>query len=114
MAQLLVRRGVHLAERLGAKLVVLHVAQPGRSRGHHEAMKALELARALGAEVQTRSAANLSQAMIVCAEEVGATQIVLGEPASSWIKELVQGSVVRDILRRTHNVDVHVVRRPLA
>jgi two-component system sensor histidine kinase KdpD len=114
MAQLLVRRGVHLAERLAAKLVVLHIAQPGYSRGHHEAMKALELARALGAQVETRSAARLPDAMIACAQEVGATQIVLGEPASSWIRELLHGSVVRDVLRHSRNVDVHVVRRPSA
>jgi two-component system sensor histidine kinase KdpD len=114
MAQLLVRRGVHLAERLSAKLVALHIAQPGNSDGHHEAMKALELARALGAQVETRSAAHLPDAMIACAQEVGATQIVLGESASSWIREFLQGSVVRDVLRRSRNVDVHVVRRPSA
>jgi two-component system sensor histidine kinase KdpD len=112
LAQLLVRRGVHLAERLGAKLVVLHITQPGSSRGHHEAMKALELARALGAEVQARSADNLPQAMIAYAQEIGATQIVLGEPASSWIRDRLHGSVVRDVLRRTRDVDIHVVRRP--
>jgi two-component system sensor histidine kinase KdpD len=93
---------------------VLHIAQPGYSRGHHEAMKALELARALGAQVETRSAARLPDAMIACAQEVGATQIVLGEPATSWIRELLHGSVVRDVLRRSRNVDVHVVRRPSA
>jgi two-component system sensor histidine kinase KdpD len=114
MAQLLVRRGVHLAERLGAKLIVLHIAQPGRSRGHHEAMKALELARALGAEVEVRSAPRLAEALVACADELGATQIVLGEPASSWIRELLHGSVVRDVLRRTRDVDIHVVRRPSA
>jgi two-component system sensor histidine kinase KdpD len=112
MALLLVRRGVHLADRLGAKLIVLHIAQPGRSRGHHEAMKALELARALGAEVQVRSATSPSDALLAYAQEVGATQIVLGEPASSWIRDRLHGSVVRDVLRRTRDVDIHVVRRP--
>jgi two-component system sensor histidine kinase KdpD len=112
MALLLVRRGVHLADRLGAKLIVLHIAQPGRSRGHHEAMKALELARALGAEVQVRSATSPSDALLAYAQEVGATQIVLGEPASSWIRDRLRGSVVRDVLRRTRDVDIHVVRRP--
>jgi two-component system sensor histidine kinase KdpD len=114
LAQLLVRRGVHLAERLGARLVVLHITQPGYSPGHQEAMKALELARALGAEVQTRSATHVPEVIVACAREVGATQIVLGEPGGSWIKELLQSSVVRDVLRRTRNVDIHVVRRPSA
>ena len=77
-------------------------------------MKALELARALGAEVQTRSSSNLADAIVTSAEEIGATQVVLGETAGSWIRELLQGSVVRDVLHRTRNVDVHVVRRPSA
>jgi two-component system sensor histidine kinase KdpD len=114
LAQLLVNRGVHLAERLRARLVVLHIAQPGQSQGHQEAMKALELARALGAEVQTRASSNLAHAIVACAEEIGATQVVLGEPAGSWIRELLRGSVVRDVLQRTRNIDVHVVRRPSA
>ena len=114
LAQVLVRRGVHLAERLRARLVVLHIAQPGQSRGHQEAMKALELARALGADVQTRSSSDLAHAIVACAEEIGATQVVLGEPAGSWIRELLQGSVVRDVLHHTRNIDVHVVPRPSA
>jgi two-component system, OmpR family, sensor histidine kinase KdpD len=112
LAQLLVRRGVHLAERLEARLVVLHIAQPGHSRGHNEAMKAMELARALGAEVRTESASNLAQAIVGCAQEMGATQVVLGEPGGGWFRELLQGSVVRDVLRRTRSIDIHVVRRP--
>jgi two-component system, OmpR family, sensor histidine kinase KdpD len=114
LAQLLVRRGVRLAERLRARLIVLHIAQPGHSRGHHEAMKALELARALGAEVRTCSATNLAQAIVGSAQEAGATQIVLGESDRSWISELLRGSVVRDVLRRSRNVDIQVVRRPSA
>jgi len=112
LAQLLVRRGVHLAQRLRARLVALHIVQPGQSHGHHEAMKALELARALGAEVETRSAARVPEAIVSSVSELGATQIVLGEPTGSWISELLGGSVVRHVLRHTQNIDVHVVRRP--
>jgi two-component system, OmpR family, sensor histidine kinase KdpD len=112
LAQLLVRRGVHLAQRLRARLVVLHIAQPGQSRGHHEAMKALELARALGAEVQSHAAPNVADAMITCAVATGATHLVLGEPTGSRLMELLRGSVVRDVVRGTRNVDVHIVHRP--
>ena len=34
--------------------------------------------------------------------------------AARWIREVLRGSVVRDVLRRTRNIDVHVVRRPSA
>ena len=116
-AAALLTRGVHLAEQLRARLVVLHVTQPSRGlhleaqRGHQEAMKALQLARALGAEVHTRHASNVAEAVIQFAVEVGATQLVLGESTRSWLRELVQGSVMREVLRRTRDVDVHVVRR---
>ena len=45
------------------------------------------------------------------ATDVGASQIVLGEDTRSWIRELLGGSIVRDVLRRTRDVDVHIVRR---
>ncbi len=83
-----------------------------RTVAHTE--RKLELARTLGAEVQTRSSSQLAHAIVTCAEEIGATQVVLGEAACSRIRELVQGSVVREVLRHTHNVDIHVVRRPSA
>ena len=116
-AAALLTRGVHLAEQLRARLVVLHVTQPSRGlhlevqREHQEVVKALQLARALGAEVHTRHASNVAEAVIQFAGEVGATQLVLGESTRSRLRELVQGSVMREVLRRTRDVDVHVVRR---
>jgi two-component system sensor histidine kinase KdpD len=117
-AQVLVRRGVQLADRLRARLIVLHISEPGgglqpdASRGHQETVKALQLARALGAEVHTLVAeANLSDTLVRFAGDVGASQIVLGESTQSWLRELIGGSIVRDVLRKTRDVDVHIVRR---
>jgi two-component system sensor histidine kinase KdpD len=117
-AQVLVRRGVHLANRLRARLIVLHISEPGgglqpdASRGHQETVKALQLARALGAEVHTLVAqSNVSDALVRFASEVGASQIVLGESTNSWLREVLGGSIVREVLRHTRDVDVHIVRR---
>jgi two-component system sensor histidine kinase KdpD len=117
-AQSLVRRGVHLADRLGGRLIVVHISEPGgglqpdASRGHQETVRALQLARALGAEVHTLVAKpNVSEALVRFATEVGASQIVLAESSHSWIRELIGGSIVGDVLRRTKDLDVHVVRR---
>ena len=63
-AQVLVLRGMHLADRLRGRLIVLHISEPGGglrpdgSRGHQETVKALQLARALGAEVYTLGASS--------------------------------------------------------
>jgi two-component system, OmpR family, sensor histidine kinase KdpD len=117
-AQILVRRGVHLADRLRGRLLVLHISQPGSSfqadtsGGHQETVKALQLARALGAEVHTVVAySSVSDTLVRFASDVRASQIVLGESAHSWWRELIGGSIVRDVLRRTRDVDIHIVRR---
>jgi len=117
-AQILVRRGVHLADRLRARLIVLHITEPGgglqadATRGRQETVKALQLARALGAEVHTMIAySNVSETLVNFASEVGASQIVLGERTDSWLQELMNGSILRDVLRQTKDVDVHIVRR---
>jgi two-component system sensor histidine kinase KdpD len=116
-AQQLVRRGVHLAGRLQARFVVLYVARPGleldakRSRAYQEVQKALALARELGAEVVVRESNDVADAIVKAATEVNATQIVLGESTRSWIRELLRGSITREVLRRTKDVDVHLVQR---
>jgi two-component system sensor histidine kinase KdpD len=117
-AQALVRRGVHLADRLRGRLIVVHISEPGgglqadASRGRQETVKALQLARALGAEVHTIIAySSVADTLVGFATDVGASQIVLGEPTRSWLGELLGGSIVRDVLQRTRDVDVHIVRR---
>jgi len=117
-AQALVRRGVHLADRLRGKLIVLHITEPGgglqadASRGHQETVKALQLASALGAEVHTLIAhSNVADTLVGFATDVGASQLVLGERSRSWLRELFGGSILRRVLQGTSDVDVHIVRR---
>jgi K+-sensing histidine kinase KdpD len=116
-AQELVRRGVQLADRLGGSAVVLHVAEPGvnpsaeASRGYQEATRALQLARALGADVITISSADVAGTIVRVAAEHSATQIVLGEGRDSWTRRLFGRSIVRDVARDTQNVDIHIVER---
>jgi len=117
-AQALVRRGVHLADRLRGRLIVLHISEPSgglpadASRGHQETVKALQLARALGAEVHTLIAySGVADTLVGFARDVGSSQIVLAERSRSWLGELFGASLVRDVLQRTRDVDVHIVRR---
>jgi two-component system sensor histidine kinase KdpD len=115
-AQAVLRGGVLLADSLQARLVALHVTQPNRSldseesRGYQEAIKALQLARAFGAEIHTRSAARVPDELVRFAADINATQLVLGESSHSRLHELFRGSVLRQVLRHTQDVDVHIVR----
>jgi two-component system, OmpR family, sensor histidine kinase KdpD len=96
---------------------VLSIGEPGaglytETRGHQETMKALQLARALGAEVHSEVATGrVSETLVRFAQGAGASQIVLGESTGSWLDELLGGSLVRDVLRQTNDVDIHIVRR---
>ncbi len=115
-AQKLVRRGVRLADGLRARLLVVHVrAESGGGldaetpRGHQEATRALQLARSLGAEVAVLPAADVGTALVCYARDVKATQLVVGESRRSWLRELVHGSIVRQVLRGTRDMDVHIV-----
>jgi two-component system sensor histidine kinase KdpD len=116
-SQELVRRGVQLADRLGGSAVALHVAEPGgnatleTSRGYQAATRALQLARALGAEVMTISAADVAETIVRVATERSATQIVLGEGRNTWTRRLLGRSAVRDVARLADNVDIHLVER---
>jgi two-component system sensor histidine kinase KdpD len=116
-AQQLVRRGAHLSDRLKARFVVLHVARPGlgldlkRSRGQQEAQKAMQLARELGAEVVVHDGVNVGETIARYAMELNATQLILGESVRSWLREVLKGSITREVLRRTKDVDVHIVQR---
>src|SRR5579871_3552555 len=79
-AQQLVRRGVHLAERLKARLIVLHVSQPGKRlrvplKTQQEVQRAMQLARELGAEVVTDEAPDVAKTLIAFANRENVTQI---------------------------------------
>ncbi|MGH2363124.1 MAG: universal stress protein [Chloroflexota bacterium] len=116
-AQQLVRRGFRLAERLQGHLTVLHLTEPRKkldpkaSQARQEVQKALQLAQELGAEVMTMEAPNIAKALASYANEHNTTQIIMGETTRPWLKELFRGSIIRDVLAGTKDVDVHIVQR---
>lgn len=115
-AQAVLITGLHLANSLQARLLVLHVTQPSRSvqpeesGGYQDAVRSLQLARAFGAEIHTRGATNIAETLVKFATEVRATHVVLGESSHSRLHELLRGSVLRSVLRQIRDMDVHLVR----
>jgi len=114
-AQAILMRGVHLANRLHARLLALHVMPTSggidAERGYQSVARALQLARALGGDVHTRRSRDVAQALVAFASEAGATQLVLGEDAPRRWWEVSQRSTLSTVLQRAHDIDVHVVRR---
>jgi two-component system, OmpR family, sensor histidine kinase KdpD len=111
----LVRYAKRLADRLHGPLVALYV-EGRRSLQLNEVERdriadTLRLAESLGGEAITLPASDRSIAddVIGYAEANNATQIIIGKSARSRWFEILHGSVVHDLVRRSGNISVHVI-----
>src|ERR1700726_4231884 len=71
----------------------------------------LRLAEALGGEALTIPGVGrrIADDVINFAHANNVTQIIIGKSTRSWWFELMQGSVVHDLVRRAGNISVHVI-----
>ncbi|MDB5500125.1 MAG: two-component hybrid sensor and regulator [Tardiphaga sp.] len=71
----------------------------------------LRLAEALGGEALTIPGAGrrIADDLLRYAHGNNVTQIVIGKASRSWWFELLRGSVVHDLVRRSGNISVHVI-----
>jgi two-component system sensor histidine kinase KdpD len=111
----LVRYAKRLADRLHGHWVALYV-EGRRSIQFSEEERdriadTLRLAEALGGEAITLPAGDRSIAddVIGYAHANNATQIIIGKSARSRWFEILHGSVVHDLVRRSGNISVHVI-----
>src|ERR1700756_2826952 len=113
----LVRYAKRLADRLHAPFVALYV-EGRRSLQLNEVERdriadTLRLAESLGGEAITLPASDRSIAddVIGYAQANNVTQIVIGKSARTRWFEILHGSVVHDLVRRSGNISVHVIAR---
>ncbi len=111
----LVRYGKRLADRLHAPWTALSV-ETRRSLQLSEADRdrlaaTMRLAQSLGGEIATLPgvAHRIADDVLAFAHENNATQIVVGKSNRSRLFELINGSVVHDLVRRAGGIGVHVV-----
>jgi two-component system sensor histidine kinase KdpD len=111
----LVRYAKRLADRLHGPLTALYV-EGRRSLELTEEQRdriadTLRLAEALGGEAVTIPSADRSIAddVISYAQENNVTQIIIGKSTRSRWFEILHGSVVHDLVRRSGNISVHVI-----
>ncbi len=71
----------------------------------------MRLAETLGADVLTIPAVEtrIADDVLNFARANNVTQIVIGKSNRSWWFELVRGSIVHDLVRRSGNISVHVI-----
>src|SRR6202035_4595274 len=111
----LVRYAKRLSDRLHAPFVALSV-ETRRSVGLSEEERdriadTLRLAHALGGEATTIPGGDrrIADDILIYAHANNITQIVIGKSARSRWFEILHGSVVHDLVRRSGNISVHVI-----
>src|SRR3989440_12239335 len=109
----LIRRAARMAARAKADLVGVHVVTedglrdlPDDLLGRHR-----ELLEEFGGTYHEVRSSDVAGALVGLARRQNATQLVLGASLRSRMAELVRGSVINEVIRKSGPIDVHVVSR---
>ena len=113
LSERLVRTGRRLAGDLKAEWVVVYVETPDRvsfSAQHHQRLTAiLRLAEQLGAQVEKVSGQKVPEAVLDYARRNHITKMIIGSPAIPRWRQVLFGSVVDEIIRRSGTIGVYVI-----
>lgn len=109
----LVRYAKRMADRLRGRFTAIYV-ETARHQQLDEAARdrvadALRLAEQLGGEAMTLPGRKVADALVEFAHAHNMTQIVIGKAQRSRWFEMINGSVVHDLLRRAEGISVHVI-----
>ena len=106
----LIRRGARIAQRLKADLLVTHVKARSYSSEELSLLNELEtLSRDFGSSWTVLEGADIASSLVTYLRQSDATQLILGESHRTRWQEIIGGSVVLEILRRTSGIDVYVI-----
>lgn len=110
----LVRRTCRLASSLRCEWLALHVETPAQLRlpqaARDRTVQHLRLAERLGAEAVTVHGTQLVDEILTFARERNVTRIVVGKPTRRGWREILFGSFVGDLVRRSGDIDVITTR----
>mgnify|MGYP000967492753 CR=1 FL=1 len=109
----LVRHAKRMADRLKAPFTGVYVETARHQRldetARDRVSDALRLAEQLGGEALTLPGRTVTEALVGFAHAHNITQIIIGKSQRSRWFEMVNGSVVHDLLRRATGISVHVI-----
>ncbi|MDP4090660.1 MAG: universal stress protein, partial [Bacillota bacterium] len=114
-AKKLIRRGAKIARRYKCELIVVsvnctHIFAPKDTEKSKEALLShLKLAAQLGAEVVTLTGKSVSQELSNFAMSRHITQIIIGHSNRTKLEAIVRGSTVNKLLKKTKDIEVHVI-----
>lgn len=113
LSQKLIRTTCRLARELNAEWYAIYVETPRHTTFNTSTQAQirfnLKLAEELGAHVVTITSDRVSDALVNYARSHNITQIVVGKPLQSRWLELLRGSVVDELVRKSGSIDVYVI-----
>lgn len=110
----LIRRGFKIAQRFKAKLYVLHIIDGHRySMAESQQLDILKgLAERLGADFIIERVSKKRQLRYVILDYIARekiTKLILGQSIRNRQEEILHGSIVNFLLRKTSGIDIHIV-----
>lgn len=114
-AEKLIRRGWRMANRLRAQLYVLHAAKYPKESFTQEMREKIERWQLLSSQfnavflLEYERNRKPAEIIIEAANKYHVTQILLGQSARTRWEEIRKGSIVNTIMRKTENIDIHIV-----
>ena len=109
----LIRYARRAADRLHAPMTAIYVETARTQRLNNaerdRVAEYLRLAERLGASTMTIPGRKVADEVVAYAETNNITQIVIGKSDRSRWFEMIHGSVVHDLLRKTGSISVHVI-----
>lgn len=109
----LIRAARRMAEGLHAPFLAAYVqpsdASPMSSEDAERLESHLRLAESLGGEVVRLGGRTVSEAILEHARKRNVTRILLGKPTHSRLRDRLRGSLLDDVVRGSHEIDVLVI-----
>jgi two-component system sensor histidine kinase KdpD len=106
-----VRTARRMAAAGHAEWIAASVETPGQGeKAAAQVRRNLQLAERLGAEVTVLSGESVVDELLSFAAKRNINKIVIGKPALPRWREWLRGSIVDDLIRRSGEIDVHVVK----
>ena len=107
----LVRRASRIAQRARGDLLVVHVRERDDETTRHWLTELDALVQDLGGELHVIDDEDPVSGVLNFAYAQFVTQLVVGEPLRTRLQELLRGSFVNEVIRKAHDVDIHVIAR---
>lgn len=108
-SQVLITRGVRIAEGVGGELFVLHIDTGSSDEEQSTLAVNMQFARNLGAEIVTIKGTSVARATAEFVREKRITHIIFGRTAVNGFRKYLYYWAIQHFLSEAPNVDVHIV-----